>query len=108
VDSLVFCLADKSETLLSSLGLKIFFFLVLLGLLAFLLTKLTRSKVSLMSGAPQGKIQILDCKPLGNRQFIFIAKYENEKHMLGVSPGNIQHLAKFMDSSQSTQNSRES
>ena len=50
-----------------------------------------------MPNLPQGKIQILDCKALGNRQFIFIAKYEDERHMIGVSPGNIQHLAKFSD-----------
>ena len=38
---------------------------------------------------------IADTCSLGNRQFLMIAQYDNEKHLLGVSQGSINHLAKL-------------
>ena len=40
---------------------------------------------------------IADTCSLGNRQFLMVAQYGEEKHLLGVSSGSINHLAKLND-----------
>ena len=45
--------------------------------------------------AIKGKIVVADSCPLGNRQFLVVAQYGLEKHLLGVSQGQVSHLAKL-------------
>ena len=35
---------------------------------------------------------------MGNRQFLMVAQCGQERHLLGVSPSSINHLAKLGDS----------
>ena len=43
----------------------------------------------------KGKIVVADTCSLGNRQFLMVAQYGDEKHLLGVSSSSINHLAKL-------------
>ena len=47
----------------------------------------------------------------GNRQFLMVAQYGNEKHLLGVSSSSINHLAKlnenYLNSTHSESNKME-
>jgi flagellar biogenesis protein FliO len=73
--------------------LRILGFLGILAVGAFLFTRFYKGKKILSSiGKSRGKILISETHSLGNRQFLLVAEYENEKHLLGVSPGSIQHL----------------
>ena len=70
-------------------------FLLLLGVLAYGVTRLGRNAVSSSGLRAHGKIRVSDCKPLGNRQFLVVAEYGSDKHLIGVSSGKIEHLAKL-------------
>ncbi len=39
------------------------------------------------------KLIIAETRPLGNRQFLIVAEYENRKMLLGVCPGRIDYLS---------------
>ena len=41
------------------------------------------------------KLEILETKPLGNRQFLLVVAYENEKLLIGVHPNGMQFLSKL-------------
>ena len=64
---------------------KVFVFLLLLGLGAFFLNYFSRKKNlrSPMSG--KSKLSVVDTCSLGNRQFLVVAQYESDKHLLAVS-----------------------
>lgn len=72
---------------------KVFVFLLLLGLGAFFLNYFSRKKNlrSPMSG--KSKLSVVDTCSLGNRQFLVVAQYESDKHLLAVSSSGISHLA---------------
>jgi flagellar biogenesis protein FliO len=73
--------------------LRILGFLGILAVVAFVFTRFYRGKKILSSIAKsRSKIHISETHSLGNRQFLLVAEYENEKHLLGVSPGAIQHI----------------
>ena len=55
----------------------------------------TKKKRSRLSPTNNGKIIIADTCSLGNRQFLMVAQYGEEKHLVGVSAGSINHLAKI-------------
>ncbi|OHE72844.1 MAG: hypothetical protein A2Y14_02265 [Verrucomicrobia bacterium GWF2_51_19] len=40
----------------------------------------------------ENRLQITETKMLGNRQFLLVAEYGNQRILLGVSPSGIQHL----------------
>ena len=81
----------------TSLTLRSIGFLMLLALVAFGVTRLGKGwgKDNLTRLKADGKIILSDCRPLGNRQFIIVAQYGMQKHLLGVSPGKIEHLTKL-------------
>ncbi|MDA7822856.1 flagellar biosynthetic protein FliO [Opitutales bacterium] len=82
-----------------SLTLRSVGFLLLLAAIAYGVSKLGNSSGgnSLNGLKTKGKIVLSDSRPLGNRQFIVVAEYGSQKHLLGVSPGKIEHLAKLDD-----------
>ena len=41
------------------------------------------------------KLEILETKPLGNRQFLLVVAYENEKFLVGVHANGMQFLSKL-------------
>lgn len=43
------------------------------------------------------KLEILETKPLGNRQFLLVVAYENEKFLVGVHPNGMQFLSKLSE-----------
>lgn len=40
----------------------------------------------------ENRLQLLETKMLGNRQFLVVVQYEDNKVLLGVGPGQIQYL----------------
>lgn len=40
----------------------------------------------------QKRLQILEMRSLGNRQFLLVVGYEDQKFLLGVTPGKIDYL----------------
>ena len=74
----------------------------LLGVLFFLVAMAyvyRRLKVSSphfnKSGKNDRKLEILETKPLGNRQFLLVVAYENEKILMGVHPNGMRFLSKL-------------
>jgi len=52
------------------------------------------------TNSKQSKLQVLEMRVLGNKQFLLVVEYENQRMMLGVSPGIIQHLCFLGERSQ--------
>jgi len=40
----------------------------------------------------EGKLKVAETRMLGNRQFIMVVEYEEQKILLGVGPGKIDYL----------------
>ncbi len=40
-------------------------------------------------------LNILETRPLGNRQFLLVVTYEQEKFLIGVSPNGLQFLSRL-------------
>ena len=80
-----------------SLSLRSLGFVILLGVVGYAISRLGKSKLTPKSKdeRSKGRILISDSRPLGNRQFIVVAEYGSHKHLLGISPGKIEHLAKL-------------
>ena len=64
---------------------------VIVGVLCFL-RRFSLRRVQLFSSH---KLKILESKSLGNRQFLLIVGYENEKLLLGVYPNGMRFLCKL-------------
>lgn len=94
---------DWSSLTLRSLG-----FLLLLGLVAYGVSRIAKRSFnnSINTSKKEGKVFVSDSRPLGNRQFLVVAEYGDQKHLLGVSPGKIEHLAKLEGSSDNEQSER--
>ena len=71
-------------------------FLGILACLAYMLTKFLNKRDKFRS-VTQGKngITLCDTRSLGNRQFLVVAEYDQQKFLLGVSAGNIKLLSKL-------------
>jgi len=71
-------------------------FLGLLAVFAYILTKfLNKREFARKSVSGTAGIVLCDTRSLGNKQFLVVAKYEEEKFLLGISSGNIELLAKL-------------
>lgn len=77
------------------LWIRVIAFIGVLGGSAYFLSLYTKKKRSRVITNTKGKVVIADTCPLGNRQFLMIAQYGEEKHLLGVSSTSINHLAKL-------------
>ena len=103
-DFLIKCLASDPSPLMPEgdtlwLWFRVVGFLGLLGIGGFLISQYKRKRIVNYPDSVKGKILVADSCPLGNRQFLVVAQYGLEKHLLGVSPGQVMHLAK-LDSSE--------
>jgi flagellar biogenesis protein FliO len=47
-----------------------------------------------------GELKICETKPLGNRQFLVVVAYGEQKMLLGVAPGMINHLCYLEESAE--------
>ncbi len=74
-------------------------FLGILSVGAFIFTRVYKGKKILSAQSNPKGIQISDSHSLGNRQFLIVAEYAKQKHLLGVSPGSIQHLTAIREDS---------
>jgi flagellar protein FliO/FliZ len=73
----------------------IVYFVVLLSLAGAGLYFLKRG-LPLRGARPgENRLQLLETKMLGNRQFLVVVKYEDNKVLLGVGPGQIQYLCQL-------------
>ena len=59
------------------------------------ITQYNRKKQFRSFSQTKGKILIADTCPLGNRQYLVVAQYGSEKHLLGINPNAISHLSKI-------------
>ena len=79
------------------LWIRVVAFIGVLGASAYFLSLYTKKKRTRLNTTATGGIVIADTRSLGNRQFLMVAQYGEEKHLLGVSSGSINHLAKLND-----------
>jgi flagellar biogenesis protein FliO len=77
------------------LWIRVIAFIGILGGSAYFLSIYTKKKRTRLSTNTKGKIVVADTCSLGNRQFLMVAQYGDEKHLLGVSSSSINHLAKL-------------
>lgn len=79
---------------------KIVLFLALLGGAGYLLVKFSQGKSffqlpSLSQFKKDSALKILETKMLGHKQFLIVVEYEDQKMLLGISPGSMQHLCQL-------------
>jgi len=79
--------------------LKLIGFLGLLGAGAYFLTDYTKRKRIRSALKNEGKIIVADTCSLGNKQFLVVAQYGAEKHLIGVSQSSISHLSQLSSDS---------
>ena len=99
-DFLFKCLASSPSPLVPEsdtlwLWLRVVGFLGILGAGGYFISQYKRKRIVNSPDAIKGKIVVADSCPLGNRQFLVVAQYGLEKHLLGVSQGQVSHLAKL-------------
>lgn len=74
---------------------KTLFFLFILGIGAFsvlYLAKKGRFNMMIPNRTKEGGLKVVESKMLGNKQFLMVVEYGNQKMLLGVGPGMINHL----------------
>ena len=76
---------------------KVIAFLAFLGSGALLLNHFYKRKRFGVRVNATGKIHLADTCSLGNRQFLVVAEFEKERHLLGVSQNAINHLSQLKD-----------
>lgn len=80
------------------LWVKVIAFLALLGAGAILLNHYVRKRRPGMTTASgSGRIHLADVRSLGNRQYLAVAQFGRERHLLGVTPTAINHLSRLGD-----------
>lgn len=67
----------------------------LMGASAYFLSNYTRKRRVRSSFSGEGKIVVADTCSLGNRQFLVVAQYGSEKHLIGVSTTSISYLSRL-------------
>ena len=85
----------ESQSDLLYLWIRVIAFIGILGASAYFLSQYVKKKRSSGIISDNGKIVVAETHSLGNRQFLMVAQYGHEKHLLGVSPNSINHLAKL-------------
>ena len=75
--------------------LRVVGFLGLLAAGAFFLSKFKKKQILSSGFSKEGKIIVADSCSLGSKQFLVVAQCGVERHLIGVSPGQISHLAKL-------------
>lgn len=92
--AIIFDATSAASTKLDNpwIWVKVFIFLIILGIGAFFLNYFTRKKNHRSPVHGKSKLSIIDTCSLGNRQFLVVAQYESAKHLLAVSSAGISHL----------------
>ncbi len=68
-------------------------FLIILGGMAVVAWYLfKRGVIRKPFASKEGKLKIAESRMLGNRQYIMVVEYEDNKILLGVGPGKIEYL----------------
>lgn len=67
----------------------------LMGASAYFLSNYTRKRRVRSSFSGEGKIVVADTCSLGNKQFLVVAQYGSEKHLIGVSTTSISYLSRL-------------
>ena len=86
---------ENSDIEMFWLWVRVVAFIGVMGASAYFLSQFTKRKRKRLSSPSNGKIVVADTCALGNRQFLMIAQCGKEKHLLGVSSGSVNHLAKL-------------
>lgn len=84
---------DGKATAGSSRSYLLVIALLLAGVGAWVLVQKQRG-VAVVARGPR-KLNVDETRPLGNRQYLVVASYEDKKFLLGVTAGQIQLLAKL-------------
>lgn len=71
----------------------------LLGAGAYFLTDTVKKRRIRSALSSEGKIVVADTCSLGNKQFLVVAQYGAEKHLIGVTPSSISHLSRLASGS---------
>lgn len=74
---------------------RVLVYLVMLGVMgAFFVYYFKRGKISLgVGGVGKGsKLKVAETRALGGKQFLAVVEYENNRILLGVSPGVVQKI----------------
>ena len=79
----------------SCMWVRVVAFLGLLAACAYFMTQYKRKKQFRSFRQTKRKILIADTCPPGNRQYLVVAQYGSEKHLLGINPNAISHLSKI-------------
>ena len=79
----------------SWLWVRVVAYLGLLAGIAYFLSLYKRKKQFTSFSQSNGKIVIVDTCPLGNRQYLVVAQYGDERHLIGVNSNSISHLSKL-------------
>ena len=74
---------------------KLIGFLGLLGAGAYFLTDFAKKRRIQSALSSEGKIVVADTCALGNKQFLVVAQYGSEKHLIGVSQSSLSHLSRL-------------
>lgn len=74
---------------------KVILFLIFLCLIALSLNYFSKKRNLNPLVNKKSKLRIVDTCSLGNRQFIVVAQYEAEKHLLAVGTSGVSHLAEL-------------
>ena len=77
------------------LWIRVLAFLGLLGAGAYFLTHYNRGRRIRSTLSGEEKIIVADTCSLGNKQFLVVAQYGVEKHLIGVSPSSISYLSRL-------------
>jgi flagellar biogenesis protein FliO len=85
-------------------GAKAIALLAFLGSGALLLNHFYKRKRLGVRVNVAGKIHLADTCSLGNRQFLVVAEFEKERHLLGVSQNGINHLSHLKDANAAENN----
>ena len=81
----------------SMLWLRVVAFLGILGAGAYFLTQYNRKLRLKTSGSENGRLVVADTRPIGNKQYLLVAQYGEEKHLIGVTSSTINHLARLTE-----------
>ena len=107
----IFCLFSEvspSDSIVGDLvWVKVFGFLLLLGIIAFFIRKYNSSEHLNKKRVPGKKIFISDTCPLGNKNYLIVAQCDNDRHLIGVGPNFCQYLTKLSQPTPPSESSQE-
>ena len=75
----------------------IYLFLLMLAVMLGLWVYSRKGGLNLKKGGFSNELKIRETKPLGNRQFLVVVEYGQQKMLIGVAPGVINHLCYLED-----------